>query len=159
VLAYVKDRDQSLTVQALYLTPKDVCTEEALASVFEELALPASDRDELTALHKKSRAETSGPLEVWKAHLRQAIARCKAAGAVPVLVTYPFPHPHIDPAMEQLAKEEGAAFFALCLEVTPVLHARGGAAIYSHDGHPNDEGYAVMAGFVADDVLRRLPPR
>ena len=88
-------------------------------------------------------------------HLRRMVALCRAHGARPIVLDYPFAQPELDALRADVARELGVdtievtAWFAHRLESCPRDE------LFVPDGHLNDRGYDEMAGIVTEG-LRRL---
>ena len=95
--------------------------------------------------------------ETLRDHLRQAIRRCREAGAEPVLGTYPFQF--VSRRMLQaLAQEEGVPFVENDVAFAAIRQKEPGRTLTVADGHCNDDGYGVMAeGFAAAIRALRRP--
>lgn len=123
-------------------------------------AVPAARAAELRERLAAARRPRESRLDVLSHHLRQLVARVRAAGAVPVLLTYPEDlvgqHPHL----AEFARQEGVALVDLARAFAARLAA--GARrdeLFVPDGHCNDAGYRLMAECVAEDAAARLRAR
>jgi hypothetical protein len=156
VMAFLLDEEETITLLHLQnllrgITLGDV--EECLA----QLDPPASPRDRFVELFRRATGGDDEATRVLRLHLRQIAQRCRAAGAIPVFLSYPIPRGPVDLAAKAVAQETGASWIPMWPEFEERLATRRREDLFVPDGHCTDEGYGVVAHLVAKDALERLP--
>ncbi len=125
-------------------------TREHLATVVADL--PPSARDRALAVHARATTPARhGP--TLEAHLRRAVELCRAAGAEPLLLTYPKP---VDDQVERVRAVAAALGVTVVDPSAAFVRAaaeRPDEPLFVPDGHCNDAGYALLAQQVADAIL------
>ncbi len=154
VAALALDRD----VERCRLIVEGAAARFAVAPVracLARLALTGEQAELAQRLFATSWPERSAQCAVLEHHLRGIVARCRAHGAQPVLLTYPMPVPDLEAVQGEVAR-------ALSLELVPVraafdteLGRRSRQDLFIYDGHCSDAGYALM-GQVAASAASRL---
>ena len=102
------------------------------------LVLTASDED-----------GADGMQAVLRDHLRAAIARCRAAGAEPILMSYPAPMSGVEEVMRPLAAQEHVVWIHHRERFDQELRTRAHDELFVADGHCADPGYRL----VAEDIV------
>jgi lysophospholipase L1-like esterase/tetratricopeptide (TPR) repeat protein len=97
---------------------------------------------------------SDGFLGVLADHLIQAIARCRARGAVPIVLTYPMAH-KVE-ALQRGAGQLGVDVVDVRARFDRELLSRSRDELFVVDGHCNDAGYAIVAELVAEVVRKHL---
>jgi tetratricopeptide (TPR) repeat protein len=83
-------------------------------------------------------------IRVLRSHLRQLVARCREAGAEPILGSYPWDAPYHE-AARAVAAELTVAWLPLFEDFARAQLEQPETPLRVHDGHCNDAGYALMA--------------
>ncbi len=99
-----------------------------------------------------------GPVNaVLREHLRQIVARVRAAGARCVLLTYPggaFARPGLNDCLRVAAHENGAGLLDVEARFHELARAGDVARYFVADGHCSDLGNEEIARLCADDAQR-----
>lgn len=93
-----------------------------------------------------------GVFSILRAHLEEAVALCRAAGAEVLLLSYPEPEPTRDRIVAAVAAGTGARHVDPQAAFAAALRTQDRAQIFILDGHCTDRGYAVLA----DEVKKAL---
>ncbi len=125
---------------------------EILDRALSSLELTQEREREVRAVHSRAEAgrQREPVLETLELHLSQLVERCRARGARPVLLTYPFWHEEHRGAMARVAQATGAELVDLNPAFTRELAPRRCEERFAPNGHCSDEGYRIMAGVVAE---------
>lgn len=156
---HLQDRRADATRQLLLLWtgPKEAKV-AAMQRACEERKLAAADAKAMTKLLGESLGEGGEEWqETLRDHLKQAIRRCREAGAEPVLGTYPFQFGSRW-MLQALAKEEGVPFVENDTAFAAIRQKEPGRTLTVADGHCNDDGYGVMAGCFAEAIRALRKP-
>ncbi|MEM7200317.1 MAG: GDSL-type esterase/lipase family protein [Planctomycetota bacterium] len=97
-----------------------------------------------------------GVLQVYEAHLRQAVERCRAVGTEAVLLSYPNAAPRLERSIRRVATTTGSDWIDMAARFAARIDGQPRDQFFIPDGHCNDRGYGVMAAIVADDAAARL---
>lgn len=89
-----------------------------------------------------------GVFTILRAHLEEAVALCRAAGAEVLLLSYPEPEPSRDRIVAAVAAGSGARHVDPQAAFAAALRTNERTQIFILDGHCTDQGYAVLAGEV-----------
>jgi hypothetical protein len=119
-----------------------------LRECFEELDVPADQRSRIEALYGRV-GKGKEYLTALELHLREIAALTLASGARPVFLSYPFALPEIEETVKRVAGESHADWLDIRAEFDRLLQTRRREELFVPDGHLNDRGYEIMAGFVA----------
>ena len=133
---------------------------ERFARLVEEIDCTPEQRHRLRRIQEFTKSQKDRVGAVLARHLAQIVERSRAAGATPVFLTYPI---EMRASREATARRAARELAVPLLDVVghfePLVAERGWAALSSGDGHCNDEGYEIMARFVAAGVAELAPPR
>jgi lysophospholipase L1-like esterase len=99
--------------------------------------------------------ELLAAFETHRFHLEQVIARCRAAGAEPLLLGYPNRVSFPDQLFDAIAEATGVAFAPTVERFEAELGGRDAATLFVADGHCNDAGYALLAAIVRERLTGR----
>lgn len=120
--------------------------EEAFAAHAEAIPMEPARRTRLQELAAERRAGGMPEQDrIFRSHLRQLVARCRAAGAEPVFGTYPYRGGWYQAAAEELAAELEVLRVDVAAAFDDALRADPGLDLFVPDRHCNDAGYALMA--------------
>jgi hypothetical protein len=167
VRAFAIDADPTL-VRRYWLNHEREATVEKLAAAADEVGVDAATRAALLAAHPAAGAGAGsgtsagatvaagdpGVAAVLTRHLVAMVEECRAAGAEPFLVSYPYRVADVDAAREAAARETGAARVELVARFDELLRELPREALFVPDGHCNDRGYAEIAALVAAALQR-----
>jgi lysophospholipase L1-like esterase/Flp pilus assembly protein TadD len=92
---------------------------------------------------------------VLRAHLARVARTIRAAGAVPVFLTYPLPQ-RSDRVLEEAAEALGVRLLRVGVQVVARHGGRPLAELRAADGHCNDAGYRLAAEIVAEGLSELL---
>jgi lysophospholipase L1-like esterase/tetratricopeptide (TPR) repeat protein len=159
VAAHLQDQADDKTRQLLSMwRAKDDRKESALRAACDRWQVDDDLRARLLRLLQEALGKGADEWEeVLRSHLEQAIARCRAAGAEPVLATYPFRFKSRW-MIQRLAATGQCPFVAHDEVFEAIRAARPDAVLTVTDGHCNDEGYGVMAEQFARAILPSRRP-
>jgi hypothetical protein len=155
VSSYLLDGNEDRFIQILQQGVDGIFSPARFRSALEALNLPPSRYAPLEAIYRKSQLALEAYVPTLRYHLTEVVARAAAAGARPVLVSYPFPSPRVEEAMNQVAAETGAGWLNVRAEFDRRLATEARDTLFVPDGHLNDRGYQLLAALVADDVAKR----
>ncbi|MEM7204305.1 MAG: GDSL-type esterase/lipase family protein [Planctomycetota bacterium] len=128
----------------------------------ELLAELVPDPERRTAVHElwyeDRDAEQREVGNVFRSHLRQLVERSQAAGAQPVVVTYPFGARYPE-AVQEVVAETKAGYLPIHEAFAKARREQPGRSLFAADGHCNDDGYGLLARMAATDALRRTQGR
>jgi lysophospholipase L1-like esterase len=117
--------------------------------------LAPATREEAVAIYRRVQTR-NGQRERLERNLRQMVALVRAAGATPVLITYPWiaktPHP-ILAAIRAVAATEHVDLVDLGPVFAERLKTVPRDALYRPDGHFTDLGYSLVADAVATSII------
>ncbi|MCR9244441.1 MAG: GDSL-type esterase/lipase family protein [bacterium] len=125
--------------------------QEIVAAIEPEFCKPAV-RARLDALVEDiANDDPTDVIRVFGTHLDRVAAAVRAAGAVPVFLTYPR---RTSPAvvLEAVAQARGVDFIKVWEGFGQRLGDRVWNDVRAPDGHCNDDGYRIMAGVIADGL-------
>ena len=91
-------------------------------------------------------------------HLRRAVRLCRARGAIPILITYPYDW-EIHAAHERVASESGVELVVTKPVLDALRQAEPDSPLFVGDGHCTDRGYEGIATAVAAAIARALESR
>ncbi|MFO1055081.1 MAG: GDSL-type esterase/lipase family protein [Planctomycetota bacterium] len=98
----------------------------------------------------------SEPSAVLAYHLGRMVAACRAAGAEPLLLTYPEDLGALGSAAPTVAREQGVTLIDCGPEFAARLGKLPRAELFVADGHCTERGYGVMALVAARALRGRL---
>jgi hypothetical protein len=98
----------------------------------------------------------SGTPAVLRDHLRTIIARCRAAGATPILMSYPAPMFGVEEVIRPLAEQEHVIWIHHRERFDQELRTRAHAELFAPDGHCADAGYRLLAEGVLPVLLQAV---
>lgn len=129
-----------------------------LMACFEQTRIDETAQAELLAMleHAEDRGGLEEIAETYEGHLRQLVARCREAGADPVLVGYPF-RMRLDSSRARIAGEQSIRSLVVDPEFTRRLKL--GEDLFAGDNHPNTAGYGIIADRVCADVMAHAGER
>lgn len=132
---------------------------EVLDLAIASLALSEEQARQVIEVHSRALADPQREpvLETLELHLGQLVQRCRARGARPVLLTYPFWHDEHRRAMARVAQATGAELVDLNPAFARALATRKREELFAPNGHCSDEGYRLMAEVVAEHVQAERP--
>lgn len=127
--------------------------------VFDRIVEPI-EGDRARRLTMRLRRELAGSsgreyLTAYEHNLRLIVERCRARGAVPVLVGYPT-RQDIEVVQRRVAESESIEFVDAAAAFARELEVRSRDELFVADGHCNDAGYAILAGEAASAVKNAL---
>jgi lysophospholipase L1-like esterase len=109
-------------------------------------------------LRESAYAETPQRLSAFAENLRAIADLCRAAGAEPLFVTYPFAQPDIEGVCAEVAEAAGVRLVSTLEPMQRTLEGHAQDDFFVADGHCNDAGYAVIADAVAGVLGALLEP-
>lgn len=150
---YVIDNDASGLTETLraIATPETIDRLHELARTYE---CPEDVRARIVAQVEDVRRSLDGrkATDTLVAHLERIVVMVRNAGATPILMDYPWWN-EAEGALHEVAAEHGVPFVAQHAAFE-AQHARDPAAqLRASDGHCNDAGYQLMAGFLHEQLL------
>lgn len=159
ISAFLLDGNEAVLVDQLVRIGQptaDVLVDQLL----EELAVKSNDRIRINRIHQKAfDPDTAEAMRTLAWNLAQAVTQIRAAGAEPVLVSYPF-RSLVAPVLRSVAQQTKAGWVEVGAEFERRLAAGGRREdFFVPDGHLNDAGYLLLAEVVAADALRRTQAR
>lgn len=127
--------------------------DELLREVLPGLEMSAEDAAEVRALFAQAQnPDRAGSARTLEFHLEQIVGRCRAAGAVPLLLTYPTRVQITAEAVGRVAAELGVESVELGGEFVRRLAGQDRSSFFVPDGHCSDAGYELMATILAERV-------
>jgi lysophospholipase L1-like esterase len=154
--AYMLDRDRAATGRRLREARSRIGDEVFERSLAESSLDDDAKRELRELLENSDLARTNA---VLRSHLAQMIERARAAGAEPVIASYPTPGWSFYPVLIEVANAAGAAWVPLYEEFQRVRAAEPDRELLVPDGHCNDAGYQLMAQVLANTLSERARGR
>lgn len=89
------------------------------------------------------------------ANLEWIVETTLAAGATPLVLSYPFCPGDVSAIQSQVASTQGARWIDVCSRFERELETRPWHELFVPDGHCTEAGYAIIAELVAEAILER----
>jgi lysophospholipase L1-like esterase len=154
--AYVVFNDASLLESMLLSLGAPACVDRAVAIAASFPCEPAvRDRMHQVAVDAQRKIAGSRASSVLAGHLDRILATSRLAGAVPLVLCYPFGN-RPDEALRSAAEARDEGFVEVGRLFAQRMGTRSAAELKAPDGHCNDEGYRIMAEIVADTLVPLL---
>ncbi len=122
-----------------------------LAAAKASAALPEV-RDPFVRDVRRATVSEAEMIEVLTSHLRLVVERCRAAGATPVMVGYPFPTLSREDAARRVATELEVPFVSTFAAFGARMAGMPRAEWFVDEIHCTARGYALLAELVAERV-------
>ena len=155
VEAFLLDGDEKQTRMHLAVGWQSF-TRERVEACLDLVAPPEGRRREFERLLGRVGGTPTRVPEVLKAHWRQMVRLCRARGARPVLLAYPFPDEVYSRSLEEASRENGVDAIWPRGEFERRLRTTPRGDLFVADGHCTDEGYGVIASLAAEFILERI---
>lgn len=158
VEAYLLDRNLTEFTVSVQTIPKWIQRTE-FEELLEKLPVSKTERSELTELYlQATNRNTEKTKDILRAHLLHMIARCRLAGARPILLSYPF----VSEPTESVINDVSIYLKVPQINLYPVfekeLKTKRREELFVPDGHCSDEGYGLIASIVAERIKSTMLP-
>ncbi len=148
VTAWTLDHDEGDTLHAFH-GDLERFTVERLHAAAAAANLPRADIAELERLLKEAASLPKRIEETLYQHLTLMIEAVRAAGAEPILLSYPEPRDAPDTVRSRIARNLGVRVIDVRPEFERLLKTTPRSDLFVPDGHSNGAGYLVIAKEVA----------
>ncbi len=129
----------------------------ALEEALTDLRATGPERDLIrAALPQSAASDVDEVLVVLEGHYREMIRLIRDAGAIPVMLMYPFQRDELEALQQRVAQETGTSLMPIRPTFDDEARRVGRETLWAADGHPNDSGYALMGRLVVQDAVTRL---
>jgi hypothetical protein len=115
--------------------------------------LDLSDRDQRLVEDLLAGLGEDHSWDIAAANLEEIVEATLAAGAKPILLSYPFCPEDLGAIQSRVAREKGTLWVDVCSRFERELETRPWNELFVSDGHCTEAGYEIIADLVADAVL------
>jgi hypothetical protein len=126
---------------------------QALLTAAEASSVRRSERDVFVRVVRRAAVSETEMVAVLMAHLRLFVERCRATGATPVLVGYPFPLPSCEAAARQVAAAMDVPFVSTFATFAARMAGTPRADWFVDEIHCTARGYELLAEVVGARLL------
>jgi hypothetical protein len=156
ISSYLVRRNEARFVQWLQVSGTAV-TAELIAKSLNALGVSAEERERIERLYGTATASpSSDTMKVLDTHLTQIINLARAAGADPVLLSYPFHSQDLETLASRVASRTAAGWINIRELFDARLKTTAREELFVPDGHLSDKGYHLVASVIAADARQRL---
>jgi hypothetical protein len=156
ISSYLVRRNEARFVQWLQVSGETV-TSELIAKSLNGLDVSPEGRERIERLYRTATASPSSEtMKVLDTHLTQIISLARAAGADPVLLSYPFHSQDLEALASRVASRTAAGWINIRELFDARLKTTPREELFVPDGHLSDKGYHLVASVVAADARQRL---
>jgi lysophospholipase L1-like esterase len=148
--AMLLDGEATRTVGTLRMALGDQA--DSLAATYLA-TLDLSDRDQRLVEDLLAGLGEDHSWDIAAANLEEIVEATLAAGAKPILLSYPFCPEDLGAIQSRVAREKGTLWVDVCSRFERELETRPWNELFVSDGHCTEAGYEIIADLVADAVL------